>query len=109
VPLARLLHERGERDAALEVLSNTVGSFAADGLASRIRLEDDPDVSRAFSALDAEDTEGGLDGLIGAIATTDDDERKDALRRAVVGVLDELGVDHPLARESRRKLAAALY
>jgi thioredoxin-like negative regulator of GroEL len=24
-------------------------------------------------------------------------------------VLDELGVEHPLARESRRKLAAALY
>ena len=31
------------------------------------------------------------------------------LRRAVVGVLDELGVEHPLARESRRKLASALY
>jgi hypothetical protein len=26
-----------------------------------------------------------------------------------VGVLDELGVEHPLAREARRKLAAALY
>jgi thioredoxin-like negative regulator of GroEL len=24
-------------------------------------------------------------------------------------VLDELGVEHPLARESRRKLASALY
>jgi thioredoxin-like negative regulator of GroEL len=24
-------------------------------------------------------------------------------------VLDELGVEHPVARESRRKLAAALY
>ncbi|MEA2187854.1 MAG: hypothetical protein QOK16_2865, partial [Solirubrobacteraceae bacterium] len=24
-------------------------------------------------------------------------------------VLDELGVDHPLARESRRRMAAALY
>jgi putative thioredoxin len=27
----------------------------------------------------------------------------------VIGVLDELGVDHPLARESRRRLASALY
>jgi putative thioredoxin len=27
----------------------------------------------------------------------------------VIGVLDQLGVEHPLARESRRKLAAALY
>jgi thioredoxin-like negative regulator of GroEL len=27
----------------------------------------------------------------------------------VVGALDELGVDHPLARDARRRLAAALY
>jgi thioredoxin-like negative regulator of GroEL len=26
-----------------------------------------------------------------------------------VGVLDDLGVEHPVARESRRKLASALY
>jgi putative thioredoxin len=108
VPLARLLHDRGERDEALEVLSGVTGSFAADGLAARIRLEDDPDVAEAFAALDRGDTESGLDGLIAATAAADGD-RRDDLRRAVVGVLDELGVEHPLARESRRKLAAALY
>jgi thioredoxin-like negative regulator of GroEL len=27
----------------------------------------------------------------------------------VVAILDELGVDHPLARDARRRLAAALY
>jgi putative thioredoxin len=109
VPLARILRERGELDAALEVLGNVVGSFAAEGLAARIRLEDDPDVAAAFAALDAGDSERGLEGLIAAIAATQDGERRDALRQAVVGVLDELGVEHPLARESRRKLAAALY
>jgi putative thioredoxin len=109
VPLARILHQRGERDAALEQLATVAGSFAADGLAARIRLEDDPDVAAAFAALDRGDTGTGLDGLIAAIAATDDSERRDDLRRAVVGVLDDLGVDHPLARESRRKLAAALY
>jgi putative thioredoxin len=109
VALARILRDRGEREAALEVLGNVPGSFAADGLAARIRLEDDPDVAAAFDALDAGDHERGLDGLIGAIAATDDAERRDALRQAVVGVLDELGVEHPLARESRRRLAAALY
>ena len=31
------------------------------------------------------------------------------MRRVVVGALDELGVDHPLARDARRRLAAALY
>ena len=29
--------------------------------------------------------------------------------RVIVGILDELGVEHPLAREGRRRLAAALY
>ena len=37
------------------------------------------------------------------------DGAKDDIRKVVVGVLDELGVEHPLAREARRRLAAALY
>jgi putative thioredoxin len=107
--LARLLRERGERDAALAVLANATGSYAAEGLASRIRLEDDPDVAEAFAALDAGEQQRGLDALIAAIAASTDADRRDELRRAVVGVLDELGAEHPLARESRRKLASALY
>jgi putative thioredoxin len=108
VPLARLLHERGDDDEALEVLGNVGGSFAADGLAARIRLEREPELRAAFEALDDGETERGLDQLITAIPANGDDRRED-LRRAVVGVLDDLGVDHPLARESRRKLANALY
>jgi putative thioredoxin len=109
VPLARILHARGETDDALQLLANVTGSFAADGLAARIRLEDDPDVAAAFRALDDGDPERALDGLIAATAATTDADRRDDLRRAVVGILDELGVEHPLARESRRKLASALY
>jgi putative thioredoxin len=109
VALARLLHERGERDAALAVLANATGSYAAEGLAARIRLEDDPELADAFAALDDGDQERGLQLLIDAIAATTDEDRRDELRRAVVGVLDELGPEHPLARESRRKLASALY
>jgi len=108
VPLARLLHERGDDDEALELLGNVAGSFAADGLAARIRLEQDPELADAFAALDSGETERGLDALIAAIAANGDDRRED-LRRAVVGVLDGLGVEHPVARESRRKLASALY
>jgi len=109
IALAQILRERGESDAALQVLGNVAGSFAADGIAARIRLETDPEVRDAFAALDAGDTQRGLDGLIAAIARSPEQSRKDELRRAVVGVLDELGVEHPLARESRRKLASALY
>jgi len=46
--------------------------------------------------------------LIAAIPDSEGDRRED-LRRAVVGILDDLGVEHPLAREARRKLASALY
>jgi len=109
VPLARLLAARGDRDGALGVLAGVPGSFAAEGLAARLRLEDDENLRAAFEALDRGDFEAGLDGLIAAIPAESDAERRDDLRRSVVGVLDELGVEHPLARESRRKLASALY
>jgi putative thioredoxin len=109
VPLARMLAAKGERDEALRILSGVVGSFAAEGLAARLRLEqEEPALAEAFADLDKGATERGLDGLIGAIPTADGD-RRDDLRRIVVGVLEELGVDDPLARESRRRLASALY
>jgi putative thioredoxin len=109
VALARILAERGEREDALAILSEFPGSFAAEGLAARLRLEDDAELRAAFAALDAGEQQRGLDALIAAIAASDVPERREDLRRAVVGVLDELGVEHPLARESRRKLASALY
>ena len=107
--LARLLAERGEDDAALEVLGNVAGSFAVDGLAARIRARGDERLGAAFAALDRGDVEQGLDELIAGIREADGDGRRDELRRIVVGVLDELGAGHPLARETRRKLASALY
>jgi len=109
VALARLLHARGERDAALQLVDAIAGDFAAEGLAARLRLEGagEPDLSEAFAALDAGDTERGIDLLLEAMPSADG--RKDDIRQVVVSVLDELGVEHPLARETRRRLAAALY
>ena len=109
VPLAGLLHRRGDNDEALAVLGNVAGSFAADGLASRIRLEqaDAVDLEDALRALDEGDTERAVDLLIAALPSADG--YKDDVRKVVVGILDELGVDHPLARDARRRLAAALY
>ena len=108
VALARLLIERGERDDAEALLRGRPG-FAAEGLLARLRLADDPALADAFTRFDAGDQHGGLDGLIAALAAEADQDRKDEIRRAVVGILDELGVEHPLARDARRKLAAALY
>jgi len=107
VPLARILLDRGERDAALDVLDDVRESFQAEALAARIRLEDAEEYTEAFQALDSDDTERGLQLLIDSIPQSDG--RKDDIRRVVVGVLDDLGVEHPLAREYRRRLASALY
>ncbi|HVW17086.1 MAG TPA: tetratricopeptide repeat protein [Solirubrobacteraceae bacterium] len=107
VPLARMLLARGERDAALAVLEPVQGSFAADGIAARIALEDVPELSPALAALDEGLLDDGLDALLAAIETHP--ERTDELRRAIVGVLDELGPEDPRPREYRRRLAAALY
>jgi putative thioredoxin len=109
IALAEMLLRRGERDEARRLLENVAGSFRADGLVARMRLEDQDtvDLEDAFRALDEGDHERALDLLIGAIPSADG--MRDDVRRVVVAVLDELGVEHPLARDARRRLAAALY
>ena len=109
IQLARILHGRAQTEEALEILGNVNGSFAADGLAARIRLERTavPDLSRAFAALDAGDKEQALEVLIDAI--TPARSSREEIRRVVVGILDELGLEHPLATSSRTRLASALY
>jgi len=109
VQLARILHGRGQDQEALEILGSVRGSFAADGLSARIRLERSgvPDLSRAFAALDTGDNEQALNLLIEAITLAR--SSRDEIRRVVVGILDELGLDHPLANKSRTRLASALY
>jgi putative thioredoxin len=108
VALAQLLLKRGERDEALELLEPVHGSFQADGLAARLRLEGDGELAEAFAALDQSDFQRALDQLLGALEKSTDGDRED-IRRVIVGALDALGADSPLAREARRRLAAALY
>ena len=109
VRLAAMLRGRGQDVEALEILEKVHGSFAADGLAARIRLEQSgvPDLKTAFAALDAGDDAKALEVLIEAVATPG--SSRDQIRRVVVGVLDELGLDDPLATTSRKRLASALY
>ena len=110
--LAQIHYRNGDLDGALDRLRNVSGTFRADGLAARIELEreDRSRVREAFEKLDEGDLQEGLDLLLDELADDDlDEEDRERIRKAVVAVLDELGVDHPLARESRRRLAAALY
>ena len=104
--LAKLLFADGRRDEARELVEKLPG-FQAEGLAARLRLEELGEDSDALQALDEGDLERAFDLLIAAMPSADG--RKDDLRRLVVAELDRLGVEHPLARDTRRRLATALY
>jgi putative thioredoxin len=114
VKLGRLLLARGEVDEALDLLDPLSGNFEAEGLAARARLSTDGAangdgvLAQSFSAWDDGEREAALDGLQESIATTDDPERRDLLRKVMVAIFTELGADHPVAREHRRRLAATL-
>ena len=103
--LGKLLLQRGETGDALELLEAVPGDFVAEGLVARARLQDDPDLEAAFEAWDAGDPATALERLQEALA---DPERRDLVRRVMVAIFTELGAEHPLAREHRRRLSAAL-
>jgi putative thioredoxin len=105
--LARMLLARGERDEALAALEPVNGSFQVDGLAARLRLEGNGELADAFAALDEGEIQRALDELLDALARANGD--RDDIRRVIVGELDALGGDNPLARDARRRLATALY
>jgi putative thioredoxin len=106
--LGRLLIARGESDEAASLLGQFPSDFVADGLAARLELaESNGDFGAAFSAWDEGDFEAALDALQDEVAEADPEQR-DLLRRVMVAIFTELGADHPLAREHRRRLAASL-
>jgi putative thioredoxin len=114
--LGRLLVGRGDAAEAEELLGRFEGDFIADGLVARVRLAAqagsdgvEPAVlDRAFAAWDAEDRESALEALQEAVGQAHDPEVRDLIRRAMVAIFTELGPVDPLAREHRRRLAAAL-
>jgi putative thioredoxin len=112
--LGRILLSRGETEQALELLKPFPHDFVADGLAARAQLSASAngagadELQRAFAAWDDGDPGEALEQLQGVLASEQDAQRKDQLRRVMVAIFTELGADHPLAREHRRRLAAAL-
>ena len=109
--LGRMLVERGDDEDAIEVLEPFAGDFIAEGLVARAELSSNGShtgLSDAFASWDAGDREAALDALLGAVTDADDAELRDALRKVIVAILTELGPEDPVAREHRRRLAAAL-
>jgi len=116
--LGRLLLARGELEGALELLEPLQGDFLAEGLVARARLDTGnggaqsaapAELELAFAAWDVEDRATALDRLQDALAAETDPDRRDLIRRVMVALFTELGADDPLAREHRRRLAAALH
>jgi putative thioredoxin len=113
--LARVLLRRGEGDEALGLLEGVHGDFVSDGLAARARLAGDDQLAPAFEAWDSGDHATALERLEAALKDPErrEPERRgpevrDAIRRVMVAIFTELGPEHPLAREHRRRLSAAL-
>jgi putative thioredoxin len=55
-----------------------------------------------------DDHERALEWLLGEVVDADR-ERRQRIREVMVAVFEELGHDHPLAQQYRRRLATALY
>lgn len=117
--LGHLLLERGDTAEAAAVLDGFEHDYEAAGLLARIRLTEravgdgaalpggpEP-ILQAFEAWDAGDHEAALARLQGVVEHADPGDR-DLIRQAMVAIFTELGPGHPLAREHRRRLAAAL-
>ena len=114
IALGKILLARGEAAEALELLGSFPHDFVADGLAARAELSRTengatPDrLQRAFAAWNDGKPEEALDLFQEEISDETDAGRKDQLRRVMVAIFTELGADHPVAREHRRRLATVL-
>ena len=114
--LAQILLARGDTEEALELLEPLRGDFRAEGLAARARLpqpngaaEPDPRLATGLRRLGRAATARPRSRRSRRRSpTTADPERRDLIRRVMVAIFTELGADHELAREHRRRLAAAL-
>jgi len=87
-------------------LDGLTGPTAAERLLDELRASgEEPEL---VAALEREDYERALDGLL-AEAQTADPERRDRIRELMEAIFQELGQEHPLSVRYRRQLATALY
>jgi putative thioredoxin len=122
--LGRILVQGGDNAEASALLEPFEHDYVAAGLLARARLAEldgavgesgdhrrdhSPDgrLADAFAAWDDGHHGRALDGLQEAIAAAAPHQR-DLLRQVMVAIFTELGPEDPLAREHRRRLAAAL-
>ncbi len=115
VALAKARLARGAEAEAAEAVEGFPDDFGAAGIAARVKLAAAGIAPAAWKSLDAGEREPALDALLESLSGNgeaaddlDPGERRDLIRKAIVGVLADLDPADPLAREYRRKLSAAL-
>ncbi len=108
VALARARLERGAEEEALAAVEAHEADFAAAGIAARVALQRAGVAAEAFAALDRGQREAALDALLAAVPGADEDTREQ-LRRATIGILSELPPGNETAISYRRRLATALH
>jgi thioredoxin len=91
-------------------VASFLDALAAPSEAERLiaELEERGEFPDAVEAYRAGDHRRALDLLLEAIQGANG-ERREALRRLMVALFSELGQEHPVAVEYRRRLATALY
>src|ERR1700744_5900696 len=115
VAVAKARLARGADAEALEAVENFPDDFAAAGIAARVKLSQAGVALDAWTSLEAGNRTEALAALLGALSENGDanddldpGERRDLIRRAIIGVLSDLDPADPQARTPRRKLSAAL-
>jgi putative thioredoxin len=113
--LAKARLARGAEPEALEAVEGFPDDFGAAGIAARVKLAAAEVAPEAWSSLDAGERTAALDALLESLSqngeATDDldpSERRDLIRKAIIGILADLDPADPTARDYRRKLSAAL-
>ena len=109
IALAGLLLERGDNDEAARLTDPLATTdLIAGGLNARAVLagSDDPAIG-AFDAWDRDDHDAAMEAIQGEVPGADPD-RRDLLRKVMVGWFTELGPDSELASAHRRRLSSAL-
>jgi putative thioredoxin len=128
VALAKARLARGAEAEALEAVDDFPDDFGAAGIAARVRLTQAGVAPEAWTSLDAGNRPEALDVLLAALSLNGDGrksgdgaengngagsgfdpgERRDLIRKAIIGILADLDPADPTARDYRRKLSAAL-
>jgi putative thioredoxin len=113
--LAQARLARGAEAEALEAVEGFPDDFGAAGIVARVKLSQAGVAPEAWTALGDGNREAALDSLLDALSQNGDapddldpDERRDLIRKAVIGILADLDPADPVARTYRRKLSAAL-